>query len=873
MSANLILNKLKKPDLTKKFIRKESLSQGLSLSNISLVCAPAGSGKSSVISDWINQVEIKYLWYSLDEWDNDFAVFLSYIFKGLEEIDLNVAKKFQQFSQTTLSLSDDALIKGIIALLHEVKVPWLLVFDDYHQIFQMKIHEFINHLLQHLPRNLSLCIISREDPPIHLARLRAQKKLFEIRMSSLKFSLNETEKFFECVFQRPLNREQISYLYERSEGWIAGIQLIAMTLEEVEDLDFFIKNFSQNQDYIMDYLLEEVLHRHSEMSRDFLLKTSIFSYFNEDLCAFVLEIPLETVHVEMNILLKSNSFISSLNREKKWFRYHHLFKSLLNQQLKVYNHLDIKKLYQRAGLWYENKEIYQESIAYYLKGDHFEAAQRLIENRFSEMDMNLNSASWLELVKHLPQKYIETSPVICLGYGWALLDQGRINDCEDWFMKSEDLYKRRQFHSESQGIKVHDIKTFNDIPILLLSSKAYVAAIKRDYDSLLIYTDQLNKKVKDTRYTRQWIIESFMAMMYWGQGNIEQALAISLQLKEDPRIDLNDAIRDTFTWIIAELYIQLGQLTKAKIILEDAIEGVEENNILPVLVATYYLLLAGIESLRGHRDQAYKYLETSKTYGFRYEFMDWRYKYHLLKSRLYLQEGLYDQAKGLIHEGRQYRFLNPAPESLTLEDLALWLTMVRDEDESKKNYMVEEARNAYQASGMECPPYRDEMQWKIILSHSYGNELIDLCRELLKRAKIQNRLIDMVDYTLILKGLVKDKSEKTYLLNTAKAYSKKEGILQPFIEFDQDYVRSKEENKAYEVQVAEINEKLEIPLTGRERDLLTLIAKGLSNQEIANHLFITLSTVKSYNNKLFSKLAVKRRTEAVAKAKALGLLL
>lgn len=878
MSETLILNKLNKANLGKTFIRKDPICESLSSSKISLVCAPAGAGKSSVISDWLNHLDRPYIWYSLDDWDNDFNVFLAYIHKGLEGVDQIVSKKFQQFTQTFLSLSDQALMRGLITLLHEVKDTWVLVLDDYHHIFEKQIHKFINQLLMHLPGNLSLCIISREDPPIHFARLRAQNKLLEIRMSSLKFSLNETECFFKTVMTRPLNREQIGYLYERSEGWIAGLQLIAMTLEEVDDLEDFINTFSQNQDYIMDYLLEEVLQRHSEISREFLLKTSVLSYFNLDLCVFVLEVSEDKVLVEMNHLLKSNSFISSLNKEKGWFRYHHLFKTLLNHQLKMYPNLDVKKLYQRAGLWYEKKEIYKESISYYLKGQHFENAQRLIENRFEAMDMNLNSASWLELVKHLPLEYIENSPVLCLGYGWALLDKGQIKDCEKWFNKSEILYKKYIYKSDSDWIKVHDLKAFESIPILLLSSKAYIAAINRDYEALLTYTDQLKKKTKDSTYSRQWVIESFIGMMYWGQGNLEDALDIYLHLKENTSNVLNDAIRDTFTWIIAELYIELGQLTKAKIILEEAIEGVFEKNVLPVLVATYYMLLAVIESLRGHRDQAYKLLETSKSYGFRYEFMDWRYKYHLLKSRLYLQDKMFDQAKLSIQEGKQYKFLNPAPETYTLDDLAFWLLVLKDKDEIKRKYLIEEALNKYDSSDMECPFYRDEMRWKIILSQAsidlYGDHLGGLCQKLLKRAKVHNRLVDMIEYTLLLRRFVKDEAEREYLLTTANAYSKKEGILRPFIEFDQDYIHSEDnKNMAFEVEVSKINEGLQAPLTERELDLLGLIANGLSNQEISDCLFITLSTVKSYNNRLFSKLEVKRRTEAVAKAKAIGLLL
>jgi LuxR family maltose regulon positive regulatory protein len=724
---------------------------------------------------------------------------------------------------------------------------------------------------------MSFCIISREDPPIHFGKLRAQQKLYELRMSSLKFNLKDTETFFNSTIKAPLNQEQINYFYQRSEGWVAGLQLIAMTLQEVDVIDDFIKTFDGNQDYIMDYLLEEVLYRHSDMSREFLLKTSIFSYFSYELCAFVLELPYETVVLEMEYLLRTNSFLISLNKEKEWYRYHHLFRMLLKQQLRGYKDLNLSHLCKRAGIWYEDQEAYQEAIFYYLEGEQFEEAQRLIEKRFTVMDMELNSASWLDLAKRLPLEYLKSSPVLCLGYGWALLDQGNIHDCQKWFQKSKELYDTVHLTEKSDSIKIHDPDTFENIPIMLLCSKAYIAAINGKYESLLSYTEELTKLARNSRYSRQWIIESFVGMMHWGQGNLIDALKIMINLKEDASNGLSKSVRHTFTWIIAEIYIQKGELTRAKLLLENAIETILENNDLPFLVATYYMLLALIESIRGHRDKAYNFLETSKVYGYRFEFMDWRYKYHLLKSRLYMQDGLYEQAEACIQEGKQYRFLNPAPEVLTLEDLSFWLLMLTDADESKKFFLVDEAIKKLEETSLDLPAYNEEMHWKIILNQApveiYGQRLLPICEKLLERGKLQQRDLDIIDYTLILRRFIQDSSQKKNLLNSAKIYSRREGILQPFIEFAEENNMLEDINvMPFEARRAQINKNLPEPLTGRELEILLLIAKGYSNQEISNHLFITHSTVKSYNNRLFSKLEVKRRTEAVAKAKRIGLL-
>lgn len=877
MKEKLILSKLKKPDLPSTFVAKEEIKKGLSDSRIALVCAQAGSGKSSAVSDWLNHQSSNYLWYALDDWDNNFDMFLAYVAKGLETIDDNIARQFQAFIGGAFSLSEKNLVKGIIALLQEVAVPWILVLDDYHTITETRIHDLVSALLSHLPANLSLCIISREDPPIHFGKLRAQQKLYELRMASLKFDLRDTEIFFDTRIDQTLNEEQITYLHQRSEGWAAGLQLMAMALQEVDAVDAFITTFEGNQEYIMDYLLEEVLCHHTDLGREFLLKTSIFSYFSYDLCAFVLELPYERVVTEVDHLLRTNSFLMSLNKEKEWFRYHHLFRTLLKQQLKGLEGLDLDQLYKRAGLWHESQEAYQEAIAYYLEGAHYDEAQRLIEYRYNIMDMELLSASWLALAKRLPKDSLQSSPVICLGYGWALLDQGKLDACQGWFDRAKNLYEARQSNDSSEFIRVHDQETFDNIPMLMLCAKAYIAAIEGKYHALLAYTEELTSLANTSRYNRQWVIESFVGMMHWGQGNLTEALKVMTNLREDASNGLSPSIRHSFTWIIGDIYIQQGELTRAKILLEEATQTLLRHNDLPFLVATYYLLLASIESIRGRKDQAYQLLETSKVYGYRFEFMDWRYKYHLIKARLYMQDGLFEQAQTCIQEGKAYPFLNPAPEVMTLEDLSFWLTMLWDQDESKKNFLVEEAIKELDGTSLDLPSYNEEIHWKIILSQGsvevYGQRLGPICRGLLKRAKDQERQVDVIDYTLLLRRYVEEPMKKKHLFELARIASLKEGIVQPFIEFGEGNTSLESlEECPFDVRRAQKNKKLPEPLTERELELLELIAKGYSNQDISDYLFITLSTVKSYNNRLFSKLDVRRRTEAVAKAQMLGLL-
>jgi len=877
MPEKLIMSKLNKPYLPSPYIAKKDLLKGIYLGKINLICAPAGSGKSTLMSHWIEESSMPYLWYGIDQWDNNFVLFLKYIQRGLQNIDASISSQMNTFLEGYLSMNPDSLIKGIVALLQEIKKSWVFVLDDYHLIEDPRIHTLIKTLFEYMPKVMTICLLTREDPPLNLGRLRAQQKLFQLRAPDLKLSLEETSDFFEKALNYPLADKDKDYFYNRCEGWIAGIQIVTMVLKETDQVQTFIDSFSNSHDYIMDYLLEEVLNKRSRKEREFLLKSSILLDFNEQQCAYVLNEEVDEIGKTIHALIRSNSFLMTLNREEKCYRYHHLFKHLLNEQLENYPDIDEKILYTRAGFWYEEQKLYSEAISNYIIGKSFEKAQRLIELRYAEMDRTLNSASWLEWTRTLPDRYIKSSPVISLGFGWALLDQGNIKDSQQWFEHSQKLYNQYNSKNNNLSIDVYDKVTFKNIPVLIESSEAYKAAISGNYKALLISTNRLTEMTAHKAYNRQWIIDSFLGMMYWGQGKLENALEIFKAIQKDSSNAMVPTVRSTFTWIIAEIYIQLGKLTKAELLIEEAIQDTRKNKILPFLNATFFRLLATIECIRGQREKSFALLEKSKTFGFRYEFMDWGYKYNLLKARLFIQEGLFDQAKESIKASETYIFLNPTPETVTVEDLNLWLTLLSNDDERKSKYFINQALELYKSSKEEALTYDKVMYWKVILSNVSKKDtkeiFIEIGEKLLEQANLEARLLDQIDFSLIISNLYKDYTIKEKFVDQAKMLAKNETIMQPFIEFDPTF-KNKLINqvKPFEVKRLTINELLSSPLTPRELEVLDLIQKGYSNREISNQLFIALSTVKSYNNSLFSKLAVKRRTQAVAKGLSLGLL-
>lgn len=880
MMDGILTTKLNKPHFPQSFILKDYGFDQIKDVRIILICAPAGSGKSTAASYWLDHQPKLYFWYSLDEWDNDLMTFLSYLAEGLRQVDDKVGQQLHHLLKAHYNLSGESLIKTVVSLLHLVGPEYIIVLDDYHVIQNPEIHGFMESLISHLPNHAMLCLISREDPPLSLARLRLMNKVFELRRSNLQFSKGEVMDFFHVALKNRIREDQLHHLYERSEGWIAGLQLMSLSLNSTDYVDELIENVVSSSDYIMEYLLEEVFNKQSKEMQALLLKTSVAPYVTAELIAHLTHVTTEEAQDGLKELVQRNSFLVCIDSVKQIYRYHQLFRELLKQRLKRMSSEHYDDAHRLAAQWFELRGDYPEAIALYLEGNQFDAAVSLIEHLWTPMDMALSSSSWFELVKRLPNTYIDTSPVLCLGYGWALLDGGDVRTCQPWFDRAHELYTEWQEHKNTARIRIHDREAFDNIPVSLMSAQAFVAAVEGRYDLLNDYTETMRSLAQKHSYNREWVIESFLGMMHWGKGDLRDALSIMQALRTGERWKLSATIQSTFTWIVAELYIQLGALTKAKVILEEAIDTIHQENIAPVMMATYYLLLAVIESYRGNPNSAHSLLETSRSFGYRYEYMDWRYRYYLVLSRLYMQDQLLDRAADAIREGRQYTYLNPVPESVTLKTMQFWVDWKCKFDGFKKSFFLAEAVEALTASGSELPEYLQEQYWRILLLEAplnqYGARMAKICEGLLSRAREQGRAIQVIEYLILSCRFEKSELACKKLIHEAEHLASKEGIRQPFIEFKDLLVQPVPFVEPLELSTNAkreiVNQRLSEPLTIRELELLDLIAKGYSNQDICDTLFIAMSTVKSYNNNLFRKFEVKRRTEAVAKARAIGLI-
>ena len=365
----------------------ERLNEGLHRTpSVTLVSAPVGYGKTTLVSEWVACCERPVAWLSLEEGDSDPTRFLAYLVAALQTLPANTGAGVLSELQAPLILPIESVLTGLINEITAFPYQFTLVLDDYHLVDSKPIDQALTFLIEHLPRQMHLVITTREDPNLPLARLRAQGQLTELRAADLRFTPTEAAEFLNQVMSLSLSAEDIAALDNRTEGWIAGLQLAALSMRGREDVHQFIKAFAGENRYIVDYLIEEVLQRQSECVRSFLLQTSILGWLSGPLCDAV------TGQLECNVLLqgleRSNLFVSPLDDKRHWFRYHPLFADVLRAHLIDEQPDQVPILHQRASEWYEQNGSAADAIRHALAAEDFERAAGLIELAWPAMRMS-----------------------------------------------------------------------------------------------------------------------------------------------------------------------------------------------------------------------------------------------------------------------------------------------------------------------------------------------------------------------------------------------------------------------------------------------------------------------------------------------------
>src|SRR5947199_8822846 len=414
----------------------ERLNEGL-YRKLTLISAPAGFGKTTLVSEWVEGIERPIAWLSLDEGDNDPARFLTYLVAALQTIAATIGEGVLGVLQSSQPPPPEAILTALLNEITTLPDHFVLVLDDYHVIDAKAVDQAFTYLVEHLPPQMHLVIATREDPQLPLARLRARSHLTEVRAADLRFTASEAAEFLNQIMGLSLSAADIAALEDHTDGWIAGLQLAALSMQGHQDVPGFIRAFAGDHRYIVDYLVEEVLQRQPEPVRRFLLQTSILDRLNGSLCDAVTG--QEEGSARLEALERGNFFVVPLDDKRHWYRYHHLFAKVLSVHLMAEQPHQVATLHRRASEWYEHNGSTTNAIRHAMAAEDFERAADLVELAVPAMLRSRQEATLLGWLKALPDELVHVRPVLSAGYAGALLVSGelegveaRLRDAERW---------------------------------------------------------------------------------------------------------------------------------------------------------------------------------------------------------------------------------------------------------------------------------------------------------------------------------------------------------------------------------------------------------------------------------------------------------
>lgn len=487
-----------------------------------LISAPAGFGKTTLIVEWIHRNKIPVAWFSVEKDDNDPQHFLTYVIAGLQTLEAGIGKAALTLLQSPQPPPLEAILANLINDICRMPTEIILVLDDYHAVDAKPIHDLVAFLLDHLPKQMHLVMATRSDPPLLLARLRSQNQLTELRAADLCFTTDETTKLFNKSLDLQLSTDDIHLLETRTEGWIAGLQLAALSLHGRKNPSKFLKAFRGDNRYIADYLTEEVLNRQSEQLRIFLLQTAVLERLSDSLCDFVTQ--QENSRQMLNMLEQANMFVIPLDEDRCWYRYHHLFADLLAQHLRLKQGDRVIELHRRASQWFAKNGFKSEAVDHALVAHDDALAAELIEE-IAENDWDrARESRLLQWFKKLPDEKIDANPKLCIFYARELFKSGYMHDAEKRLQAAEHLLVSAAISDpEMEGLR-------GRIAVI----RAYISTRTGDLSRTITFSSQALKLLPERDLNWRSVAATTLGMGYGSDKLVEaqQAFSEAMQISK-----------------------------------------------------------------------------------------------------------------------------------------------------------------------------------------------------------------------------------------------------------------------------------------------------------------------------------------------------
>ena len=938
MLETLLRTKLYLPPLRPNLVPRprliDRLNQGLHFGHkLTLISAPAGFGKTTLVTEWLANTEKdaggtsqirnpqsaiakQVAWLSLDEGDNDLTRFLTYVITALQTAVPEIGEGALALLHASPQAPAQAVLTTLINDITAVPNNTILVLDDYHLINTSDVDEALIFILDNLPPNIHLVIATRVDLNLPLGGMRGRGQLNELRAADLRFNNAEAAAFLNEMMGLNLSEDDIAALEKRTEGWIAGLQLAAISMQGRNDAAALIDAFTGSHRFVMDYLVDDVLKQQDPQIHDFLLQTAVLDQLAGPLCDAICSSGTPSSSQEtaltgqetLEMLERANLFIIPLDEERRWYRYHHLFADLLRQRLRQADPELIPDLHGRASVWYEKNDLLPEAIDQAFAAGDLQRASALVERVAPQMEASFQSAVWLKWARALPEQLLRARPVLCVQYASALIDCGELEEVEQR-LRDAEYWLAFDGDGAVAGMVVEDEAGFQALPATIALTRANHASYPGDHAAAIKYAELALELIPEEDLMQRAQAVAIVGLTSWALGDLQAAQKALVDWMESTLQMGIPLFTIASAFGLADILVTQGRLQEAIGTYDEALQLAQDvdGHLLPI-TAHHHLGLAMIYHEMGEKEKAAHHLQISRDLGRKSTLIDWPYRSRIAHARLKESAGDLDAALALLDEAKRVYIPNPVPDVRPVEAVKAGIYLKQGRLGQAQEWAREQGLAVN--DDLDFVNEFEHLTLARVLLAKYTETGVDralqqaqsLLDRLLVAAEEGDRAGSVIEI-LIVQALAYqaagDIPNALTSLGRAFSLAEPEGYLRTFLDEGPPMSQLLSAAAAQEITPIYIHKllnqfpiphselqipnsvKSEIrypksqivePLSDRELEVLHLIAEGLTNQQIAARLYLSLHTVKVHNRNIYSKLDVHHRAQAVARARELGII-